>query len=397
MSFVENVKNFFTESNCDPFILGAFKDLINTNGSNKKIINSLSHRIENVKPELSCCIAFSLRKTIDKNFDIIKVVNEKHFVNADLDRFIEYHMLVYLDILTKKFFRNTKFIKYIYDNYIKYYLECNKNLVKDNVVNHMYLDVLIDPIYTGMIDYITSEECVDLFYEKLYYDVKKYIINDGETFLNDIESFTSPISYNEYMRFNEFVYKYVFGELLKQVVKYFMINYKEFDLLNFYINDCKMGFTRRLGSHNLNYECFKSLINRLDKFKENYKNGKMYSFIEIIENKKVYVKLMKDYCDDSSHTDSKFMTDNMSGDFDPNAEMSETVFDDIFFKSGFYNFVNAKCEQEKNVCNNLINYSILKHYFDVLETSPSYIGFKSVSKHTLDDLMVIDEDDEADF
>lgn len=330
---------------------------------------------------------------LDKYIDSFVSNSSNISFECDYDKLVFLHIYAYIDRISKELFSNTNFIFMLYENYLNPYITNNAKLVRKTVADHTDLSSIIDPMYTGLMVFFKSKKNKDMevHFEKITHNIlcnKNYHIVDSIEAIFDREFDNTGDYYLSIMK--KYAYKIVISKILDICALYIIDNHEEFYELDIIVKDCEMMFTRKCSAFANVSKTFSDISTDIHtKLYATMKEGEEYSIDDVTNvNKEYYMQLIQSYVKETDK--SKFLSGFNGGDHiekptdfitelksknDGKQMLSSEEFMNLFYNSGFMNFIVYKKNETEKVYNKLLNYSISKHYRDMTEVNISYVNF----------------------
>lgn len=319
-----------------------------------------------------------LKTEQEKFFDNLKYDDSKIiecFVNLDyickeFQDFICFYVISYTKYLINKLFRNSKFIDDFYSMYIEGYLSTNLKCVRNNVVSHISLEAIIDPLFTGMLNYIKSNQYVILYktHYKKCIEYSNRLKTGCKNYHFDNELFDDWFR-NE---FSELIFKKVMLHILFVSTLIYIDNHKNYKVLDDLIKDCEMSYSRKLSVINNKYEVYLELNSILESEYDKLYNDPSYG-VSIKSLIYKYQDIFKEYCG----VNKEFGTtlNNLIG-LDTTIDL--LIYEKFIIDSGFKSNLCDNIDKANKTLKIYAEYNISEHYRDIVSIDPMYKTFMSV-------------------
>ena len=315
--------------------------------------------------------SIDLFKSIDDE-KVIKCFKENDHLCKEFEEFINCYIIIYCNYLCKKLFKNNNFVIDFYKYYIEDYLLTTFKNIKNKVISHIKLESIIDPFFTGMLNFIKSNDYLILYRKyntkciqyanKIRKDSKKYCFRD-EVF-------------NEWVNeeFSQIIFKKILMHILFVTSLIFIDNNKTFKALNEIVKDCEMGCSRKLSVINNKYEVYTEFSKKLSEFATELANnpGSKKSMKTIITK---YFDIFTIYANDPSNKDFALMLKNLIVN---DEEIDLEFYNKFINETGFRSKVCNDITETKHMLKTYAEYNISEHYRDIISIDPMYKAFMTI-------------------
>jgi len=310
-----------------------------------------------------------------KTFDDEKVIEcfkTKDHLCEEFEKFINFYIMIYCKYLCKELFKNNNFIINFYKCYIEDYLITTFKSIKNNVISHIKLESIIDPFFTGMINFIKSNDYLILYRKyntkciqyanKIRKGSKKYCFSD------DV--------FNEWVNqeFSEIIFKKILMHILFVTSLIFIDNSKTFKSLNEIVKDCEMGCSRKLSVINNKFEVYTEFNKELSDFStELTENPGSKKSIKTIITK--YFDIFTIYANNPNNKDFTLMFKNLVIN---DEEIDLEFYNKFINETGFLSKIYKDIDEAKHMLKTYAKYNISEHYRDIVSIDPMYKSFMAI-------------------
>lgn len=310
-----------------------------------------------------------------KNIDdekVIKCFKEKDHLCEEFEEFINFYIMAYCKYLCKELFKNNNFIINFYKCYIEDYLITTFKSIKNNVVSHIKLESIIDPFFTGMINFIKSNDYFILYkkYNTKCIQYANRIRKGSKKYCFKDEVFNDWVN----QEFSEIIFKKVLMHILFVISLIFIDNNKTFKALNEIVKDCEMGYSRKLSIINNKFEVYIEFNKEISEFATELANnpGSKKSIKTIITK---YFDIFAIYANNRNNKDFTLMFKNLMIN---NEEIDLEFYNKFINKTGFQSKINKDINEANHMLKTYAEYNISEHYRDIVFIDPMYKAFMTI-------------------
>ena len=397
----EYIINFFKSS------IMNYKDLLNDR-IYQNIKNSKSKSFRKVRPfTLNIYSKTEFERVLDSFLTIEHVFlieKKSEEYNREYNKFILSHLFIMCDVISKKLFKNTKFCDMLYNNFLVKYLLVNEEFIRGHVTNHIDLQALIEPLFTGLIMFLKSKEYEHIS-DKLFHScfkecnskikIKGLYINTRNHIGNITDIFeensiytnmhtTQCISGIDYKNiFWDTIFKEAFLHILYCSLFCIVDNFHEYFVLRKIINDCEMSMVSDSKASKCTLRDFSNLKDKLNTLEKNFQNDSNYKlkFSELVDSTIYRITLGDKKI--KAKTTEVIQKYNLSHD----TLITSTIFTEFIYDSGLYVNLIENIKWASNNLDTFFNYDIKSHFRDIIKVDPLYLFFMNecINVRTLED------------